>query len=216
MRWNRHYGEGQYGEQWVMQNEILVQAFANCAFLNLPALVLAFSQPRSFSALEIAGLVGWLASYAWESTADFQKQGFLAANKKNGGAKDAVCQVGLWRLCRHANYFGEWCVWNSVVMLTVPSIYSAYVLASDNAGLLGGAFISAPSWLGAALLLLGTISISWLMYHCLVRYTGAVPAEYFSVRKRPDYKAYQQSTPMFFPDFRKLFESSPRPAKKSE
>jgi steroid 5-alpha reductase family enzyme len=33
----------------------------------------------------------------------------------------------------------------------------------------------------------------------LVHYTGAVPSEHYSVQKRPEYKAYQQSTNRFFP-----------------
>jgi steroid 5-alpha reductase family enzyme len=38
-----------------------------------------------------------------------------------------------------------------------------------------------------------------MMYLTLVYLTGAVPAEYFSVSKRPEYRAYQQSTNRFFP-----------------
>jgi len=32
-----------------------------------------------------------------------------------------------------------------------------------------------------------------------VYHTGAVPAEYYSVQKRPEYKSYQQTTNIFFP-----------------
>jgi steroid 5-alpha reductase family enzyme len=37
------------------------------------------------------------------------------------------------------------------------------------------------------------------MYYTLVHYTGARPAEYYSVQKRPEYRAYQETTNMFFP-----------------
>jgi len=41
------------------------------------------------------------------------------------------------------------------------------------------------------------------MFSTLVYDTGAEPAEYYSVQKRPDYKAYQQTTNRFFPGPRK-------------
>jgi len=41
--------------------------------------------------------------------------------------------------------------------------------------------------------------VSRIMYTTLVYYTGAVPSEYYSVQKRPDYKKHQQTTNMFFP-----------------
>jgi steroid 5-alpha reductase family enzyme len=49
------------------------------------------------------------------------------------------------------------------------------------------------------LLGLGLLSVSRFMYTTLVRYTGAVPAEFYSVQKRPEYKTYQETTNMFFP-----------------
>ena len=50
---------------------------------------------------------------------------------------------------------------------------------------------------------LGLLQISRSMYICLTVWTGAVPAEYFSVKKRPAYKEYQATTNMFFPWFPK-------------
>ena len=41
------------------------------------------------------------------------------------------------------------------------------------------------------------------MYETLVYKTGAVPSEYFSLKKRPSYKEYQKSTSQFFPRFNK-------------
>ena len=45
----------------------------------------------------------------------------------------------------------------------------------------------------------GLVFVSRVMYSTLVYYTGAVPSEYYSVRKRPEYEAYQQETNRFFP-----------------
>ena len=42
-----------------------------------------------------------------------------------------------------------------------------------------------------------------MMYQCLVNYTGAKPAEYYTVQKRPDYANYQKMVNMFVPGPRK-------------
>ena len=49
------------------------------------------------------------------------------------------------------------------------------------------------------LLGLGLLFMSRLMYTTLVYHTGAVPSEYYSAQKRPDYKTYQKTTNIFFP-----------------
>ena len=115
--------------------------------------------------------------------ADGQKLAFLREMKKRG-LKNQVCNVGLWRYSRHPNYFAEWMVWNALVIAAIPSWLARY--GHDNIAV----------WL---LLGLGLVNVSRLMYITLVHYTGAKPAEYFSVQKRPAYKAYQQTTNMFFP-----------------
>ena len=49
------------------------------------------------------------------------------------------------------------------------------------------------------LLLPGAGSISYVMYQCLVNYTGARPAEYYSSKSRPGYAKYQARVNMFIP-----------------
>ena len=47
----------------------------------------------------------------------------------------------------------------------------------------------------------GLFGCAYAMYSCLVTYTGAVPAEFFSAKKRKGYIDYQKTVPMFFPSF---------------
>lgn len=171
-----------------MLAEIMAQGFANMSVLAIPGFMLALNGSDSFSAWEIAGVSIWLMAYLTESTADLQKLRFIA---KNRGNKQAVCNVGLWRYSRHPNYFAEWLVWTGLVVAAVPSWLA-----------LGG-LVSMPVWvvLGA-----GAVGASVMMYITLVYLTGAIPAEYYSARKRPDYKAYQAHTNRFFP----WFPKSPR------
>ena len=45
------------------------------------------------------------------------------------------------------------------------------------------------------------------MYDTLVYKTGAVPSEYFSLKKRPGYKEYQEKQVNFFHDFNDVEDS---------
>ena len=51
----------------------------------------------------------------------------------------------------------------------------------------------------AGLLTAGLCFVPRLMYVTLVHHTGAKPAEFYSLQKRPGYAAYQEETNMFFP-----------------
>ena len=62
--------------------------------------------------------------FAFEAIADWQKAQFLREMKRQGKSKQ-VCQRGLWRLSRHPNYFGEWMVWNALIVITLPSLVAA-------------------------------------------------------------------------------------------
>ncbi len=167
-----------------MLAEIMAQAFANLSVLALPGFMLAINPSAQVSGWEVAGIAIWLAAYVLETTADAQKLRFIAKPENKG----AVCNIGLWRYSRHPNYFSEWLVWTGLVIAAVPSW-----LALQNA-------VSSPLWylLGAA-----AIGASLMMYITLVYLTGAIPAEYYSVRKRADYKRYQATTNRFFPWFPK-------------
>jgi steroid 5-alpha reductase family enzyme len=180
LRWER---QGVSNIPLMMQVEALVQGFANMSFLAFPAFLIASNTGGGIHALEIVGLLLWVGAFAMESVADMQKLAFLREMKQRG-LKNQVCNVGLWRYSRHPNYFAEWMVWNALVIAAVPSWLARY--GQDNIAV----------WV---LLGLGLVNVSRLMYITLVHYTGAKPAEYFSVRKRPDYKAYQQTTNRFFP-----------------
>ena len=118
-----------------------------------------------------------------ENIEDFQKKKFLKKYLKKKKKKQ-VCNVGLWKYCRHPNYFSEWMIWNALILSSIPSLL--YLLPYEKLLL----------WIG---LLISLIYISRLMYTTLVYYTGAIPSEYYSLKKRPDYKKYQGTTNMFFP-----------------
>jgi len=179
-RWSK---AGKTNTALAMQIEAIVQGVANAAFLAFPAFIIASNPSEEISIFEIIGIVIWLASFIMESVADAQKLKFLRAMKKSG-ARNTVCNIGLWQYSRHPNYFAEWMVWNALVIASIPSWLQLYPNMSVIIFVLLG---------------VGLLMTSRIMYITLVTYTGAVPAEYYSVKKRPAYKNYQQTTNMFFP-----------------
>ena len=95
-----------------------MQAIANYAVLTVPVYVVC-GDKEEMSTLEIVGFVMWALSLVFESVADKQKLSF-AMNRKN--PRDAICDIGLWKYSRHPNYFGEWMVWNSLIIVALPSL----------------------------------------------------------------------------------------------
>jgi steroid 5-alpha reductase family enzyme len=162
--------------------EVMTQGLGNASVLALPGLLMAVDGRTSVSVWEAAGLALWAAAYIFESTADLQKMRFVTRNR--GG----LCDVGLWRYSRHPNYFGQWLVWTGLVIAAVPSWW-ALRDATPTA-----------VWIGLGI---GAAGASAMLYLTLVYLTGAVPAEHFSVQKRPGYAAYQATTNRFFPWFPK-------------
>merc|ERR1712215_36718 len=153
--------------------------------LSLPMMLQSFGYMRGpLTMLEICGWALWFLSLVFEHTADQQKLNF-ARECKEKKVRDAVCDVGLWRYSRHPNYFGEWMVWNSLVISSLPSLVALWHSPELLLVKVGASF--------------GLVTTSWMMYKCLVHYTGAVPAEYYSVKKRPEYVEYQKKVNMFVP-----------------
>ncbi len=180
IRWER---KGKTNTQLAMQIDASVQGLANASYLCLPAFIVGSNSSPAFSILEIIGLGIWLASFIFESIADQQKLGFLKKMKAEN-LRNKVCEVGLWKYTRHPNYFGEWMVWNALIIIAIPSWLAMRSLEHLLLWILLG---------------IGLIFVSVLLYQTLVYLTGAKPAEYFSLQKRPDYQSYTERVNMFFP-----------------
>ena len=184
IRWKK---SGKSNEELAMQIEALSQGLANASFLAIPIFLVFASPLTTISFLEIFGFILFALALIFETVADYQKILFLQEMKRLN-KRNMVCDVGLWRYTRHPNYFAEWMVWNGLIVASIPSYISL--------------FDSEVFWLwifiGIALLY-----TSRIMYITLVYLTGAVPSEYYSSQKRPNYKAYQQSTNIFFPGLKK-------------
>ena len=109
-----------------MQKDILVQCLCNMGALCMPMMIQGFGyNSEELTYLEIFGWILWYFSIMFEHTADRQKKRFIKDCKEKN-IKNAVCDVGLWRYSRHPNYFGEWMVWNSLIITSLPSLLASW------------------------------------------------------------------------------------------
>ena len=183
IRWER---KGKTNIQVAMQIDALVQGLANASYLALPAFIIASNPSPNISVFEVVGLLLWIASFVLESIADKQKLGFLR-QMKTKKLQNKVCEIGLWKHTRHPNYFAEWMIWNSLIIISIPSWF---------------AMQSSESLIIWVLLGFSLLFVCIMMYNTLVYLTGAIPSEYYSIQKRPNYKSYTERVNMFFPGFR--------------
>ena len=188
IRWKK---KGKDNTQLALQVDAISQGLANASFLALPIFITATNTQQSFGPVEILGICIWGVALLMESIADFQKLAFLKRMKKEE-KRNQVCNVGLWKYSRHPNYFAEWMVWNGLVVVALPS----WLALKDIQSEIFNDQVDQILWL---LLGAGLIYVSRMMYLTLVYGTGAIPAEHYSVQKRPGYKDYQKTTNRFFP-----------------
>jgi steroid 5-alpha reductase family enzyme len=120
---------------------------------------------------DYAGILILASAIGGEAIADEQLRRFKAET----GNRLSVCDVGLWNLSRHPNYFFEWLAW-----IAYP------VIAIDFAGLnpFGWLALSAPA----------------VMYWVLVHVSGIPLLEAHMLESRGEtFRAYQRRTRAFFP-----------------
>lgn len=67
------------------------------------------------------GLAVWLVGMFFESVGDAQLARFTADPANKGRLMDR----GLWSWTRHPNYFGDFCVWWGLYLLTLPDLSAA-------------------------------------------------------------------------------------------
>ncbi len=115
--------------------------------------------------LDFAGVSLWCVGLLFEAVGDWQ----MARFQSDPHSKGSVMDRGLWRLTRHPNYFGDFCIWWSLYLIAAP----------------GGA-----GW---------TVFSPLLMSFFLLKVSGVTLLEKTITARRPDYAAYQARTSAFFP-----------------
>jgi steroid 5-alpha reductase family enzyme len=119
----------------------------------------------AFNYLDVLGIVLFAIGFIWEVTADWQLSVFKAEPHNHG----KVLDTGVWRYCRHPNYFGECCVW-----------WGFYLIA-----------LAAGAWWSLVAPLLMTL--------LLLKVSGVALLEKDIAERRPAYLVYIKSTNAFIP-----------------
>jgi len=123
------------------------------------------ADPGPLGWLDYAGAALWLLGFVFEAGGDWQ----LVRFKADPANRDKVMDRGFWRLTRHPNYFGDFCVW-----------WGLYLLA-----------LAAGAWWSVA----GPLLMSVL----LMRVSGVTLLEKDIGERRPKYADYVRRTSAFFP-----------------
>ena len=151
-----------WGANWDTRLFLFAQIQAFCALLLALAIVLAAHNRAAFGQWsDWAGLALLVIAVLGEGLADAQLAAFRARPENRGG----ICEVGLWSVSRHPNYFFEWLAW-----LAWPVIAIGPVIAMGPAG--------APGWSWLAL------GAPALIYYLLVHASGIPPLEKHMLRSR--------------------------------
>jgi steroid 5-alpha reductase family enzyme len=149
-----------------------LQSQAAVGALLALSVALAAQNPNPVLRLQdLLGLVILVGAIVGEWTADRQLRLFKTGYR----GPLAVCDVGLWSLSRHPNYFFEWLSW-----LAYP------IVAIDFAG------HNPYGWFAVA----APVSMYWVLVHV----SGIPPLERHMLRSRGEaFRGYQERTRAFFP-----------------
>lgn len=135
-------------------------------FVSLPIQVAMMdTKSKPLCWIDLAGVFVWSVGLFFEAVGDYQLARFRADPQNSG----RVMNRGLWRLTRHPNYFGDFCVW-----------WGLYLIAST----------AGATW---------TVFSPLLMSFLLLKVSGVTLLEKTISDRRPDYAAYQASVSAFFP-----------------
>ncbi len=116
--------------------------------------------------LVVIGALLWAAGFVFESVGDWQLYRF----KANPAHQGMIMDRGLWHYTRHPNYFGDFCMWWGLFLISIGSVIEI-------------AFVVAPI----------------LMTYILTRGTGAAMTDRRMTASRPKYADYVTRTSGFFP-----------------
>ena len=68
-------------------------------------------------AAPVIGTIVYSLGLAIETIADVQKWQF-----KNTHASNEFCNIGLWKISQHPNFFGNWLLWVGIFIMNVPAL----------------------------------------------------------------------------------------------
>ncbi|MCR5856419.1 DUF1295 domain-containing protein [Mesorhizobium sp. J428] len=162
----------EWGESWRPRLFAFLQIQAAAAFLLAATVFLAARNPvPGLQWTDLAGMALLVVAVAGEGVADAQ----LARFRRDPASNGKVCDIGLWGLSRHPNYFFQWLGWMG---------YAVVAIGPAGAWLPGWAALAGPAF----------------MYWLLTRASGIPPLEAHMIRSRgQSYEDYRRRVNAFWP-----------------
>lgn len=159
--------KAEWGDDYRTQLFLFLQIQAGAGLILAIAVLAAASNPNPLGVFDMLGVLVAIVAIAGETIADNQ----LAAFRKGPSNKGKVCDIGLWGLSRHPNYFFEWSYWLAYPLIGLGNAWGLVALA-------------APA----------------LMYWLLVYASGIPLLEAHMERSRPEaFAAYKRRVRAFWP-----------------
>jgi steroid 5-alpha reductase family enzyme len=151
---------------------LFLQVQAGAAFFLALSVLAAAHNPAPWPGPgDFLGIAVLVIAIVGEGVADRQ----LARFRADPARRQGVCDIGLWGLSRHPNYFSQWLGWVAYALIAI-----------DPAGGYGW------GWLA--------LSGPALMYWLLVHVSGIPPLEAHMLQSRGDaFRAYQDRVNAFWP-----------------
>jgi steroid 5-alpha reductase family enzyme len=133
--------------------------------IALPIIQVNAKANSQFSWWQILGIIIWLIGFVFEFLGDRQLESFKNLPQNKG----KLLTSGLWSLTRHPNYFGESVCWWGILLISLTTLSSLWLL------------------------------ISPLLITSLLLFVSGVPILEKKYKNREDFKEYAKITPKFVP-----------------
>lgn len=162
----------EWGDNWRARLFAFLQIQAAAAFLLATTIFLAARNPApTFQWSDLAGIALLAVAVAGEGIADAQ----LSRFRRDPANKGKVCDIGLWGLSRHPNYFFQWLGWTG---------YAVVAIGPSGTWLWGWGSLAGPAF----------------MYWLLTRASGIPPLEDHMMCSRGQaYADYRKRVNAFWP-----------------
>lgn len=103
--WGKQANAIAYGKIFLLQFFLML-------VISLPVWIVFREKGPAFHWPDYLGFILWAVGITWEAIADKQKSQFKKENP------EGVCDIGLWSLSRHPNYFGESLLWWGIALVS--------------------------------------------------------------------------------------------------
>lgn len=171
--------------------------------LGLSAVSSGIAPGMSNNFLKVGGLI-YASGLGIETLADFQKWFFKKANPGK------FCDVGLWGISQHPNYFGNLVLWLGILVMNVPwlieSVAAPPLVPITSNSAISNAFCTGVNWFWRFRRLIVALVSPWFMWTLFSSQASGSMTKSVSLAKSkykdvPEYEKYINEVPLIIPKF---------------